>query len=192
MKKNPDVINWNYPLNFKQIFKGYEIQCMSHSNSVVKDNNQFHYSDCLPLSFNQVSTQAQPRQSPLFRWGCQHKVQWPDPCREQQPNWETLRNLRFTGAVATFVFYTPSCKVSVCKNSLFVFINCVFVIYVYLSMSTHSSPWIPQEFSFAFLAVQCVVSVHNVVSFLCNSPECVWPAKLIRHSYRNAHGEMRH
>lgn len=57
----------------------------------------------------QISSQTQSRQSSLFRRGRQHQVQRPDPCREQQPDGETLRDLRLAGAVAALV----SCLVSV-------------------------------------------------------------------------------
>lgn len=40
----------------------------------------------------------------------------------------------------------------------------VSVVWLYLSACTRSSPWIPLEFSFASLAVQCFVSVHIPVS----------------------------
>lgn len=64
---------------------------------------------CFYLFSPQISSQTQSRQSSLFRRGRQHQVQRPDPCREQQPDGETLRDLRLAGAVAALV----SCLVSV-------------------------------------------------------------------------------
>lgn len=78
------------------------------------------------------------------------------------------------------------------KGSLFVCINCLFVIYLYLSMCAHRHllEYLRNSALHCWL-YSVIVSVHNVVSFLCHSPGCVWPAELIRYSYSNTHGEMR-
>lgn len=48
----------------------------------------------------QIPSQAQSRQPPLLGRGRQHQVQRPDPGGEQQPDGETFRDLRLSGAVA--------------------------------------------------------------------------------------------
>lgn len=72
------------------------------------------------ISLDQISSSAQSGQSSLFRRGRQHKVQRPDPCREQQLDRKTIRNLRLAGGVATLFFFSLTislyvkCPLSVC------------------------------------------------------------------------------
>lgn len=66
--------------------------------------NLLNYS-VLFISLDQISSSAQSGQSSLFRRGRQHKVQRPDPCREQQLDRKTIRNLRLAGGVATLFHF---------------------------------------------------------------------------------------
>lgn len=114
------AINWvqttknNHFLNIRLISKGHHEmpkQSKAQWSSLGDDNEQLDHSElfCFYLFSPQISSQTQSRQSSLFRRGRQHQVQRPDPCREQQPDGETLRDLRLAGAVAALV----SCLVSV-------------------------------------------------------------------------------
>lgn len=120
----------------------------------------------LLLSYAQVSPSAKSRQSSLLGRGRQHKVQWSHPSWEQQPDRKTLRNLRLTGALGAPSLEATSWMVFALKCVL-----CCSSVPVY--MSTLSSAWILQEFSFALSAVRWFVAVPATctLSSLRRSPQ---------------------
>lgn len=153
------------------------------------------------LSLAQISSEAQSRQSSLFRRGCQHKVQRPDPCREQQPDWEALWNLRLTGAAATLVFRllilycVIKCPLSVCIKCVCPPVVCLYLSTLHTVISLNSSGIQLRVFRFtvfrvssycphgAFLFIFFFLSVHlNAFN----------PAEVVRYSLSNAQGEMRY